>query len=90
MCRPSIRITSKSGCARSKAALVGVVESGWRADRLLHVHGWGPCYEARVCAAPHIRLVGWHVRFVPILLQKSQIAERQFFRQKTRQEVIAD
>jgi hypothetical protein len=31
-----------------------------------------------------------HVRFVPILLQKSQIAERQFFRQKTRQAVIAD
>jgi hypothetical protein len=30
------------------------------------------------------------VRYVPILLQKSQIAERQFFRQKTRQEVIAD
>ena len=29
------------------------------------------------------------VGFVPILLQKSQIAERQFFRQKTRQEVIA-
>jgi hypothetical protein len=26
----------------------------------------------------------WIVRFVPILLQKSQIAERQFFRQKTR------
>ena len=31
-----------------------------------------------------------HVRFVPILLQKSQIAERQFSRQKTRQDVIAD
>jgi hypothetical protein len=30
------------------------------------------------------------VGFVPILLQKSQIVERQFFRQKTRQEVIAD
>jgi hypothetical protein len=37
-----------------------------------------------------MRLAGWHVRFVPILLQKSQIAERQFFRQKTRQAVIAD
>jgi hypothetical protein len=35
-------------------------------------------------------LAGWHVRLGPILLQKSQIAERQFFRQKTRQEVIAD
>jgi hypothetical protein len=33
---------------------------------------------------------GWNVRYVPILLQKSQIAERQFFRQKTRQAVIAD
>jgi hypothetical protein len=33
---------------------------------------------------------GWRVRLVPILLQKSQIAERQFFRQKTRQAVIAD
>jgi hypothetical protein len=32
----------------------------------------------------------WLVRFVPILLQKSQIAERQFSRQKTRQDVIAD
>jgi hypothetical protein len=30
------------------------------------------------------------VRFGPILLQKSQIAERQFFRQKTRQAVIAE
>jgi len=30
------------------------------------------------------------VRFVPILLQKSQIAERQSLRQKTRQAVIAD
>jgi hypothetical protein len=30
------------------------------------------------------------VRFGPILLQKSQIAERQFSRQKTRQDVIAD
>jgi len=29
-------------------------------------------------------------RFVPILLQKSQIAERHFFRQKTRQAVITD
>jgi hypothetical protein len=37
-----------------------------------------------------IHLRGPHVRFVPILLQKSQIAERQFFRQKTRQAVIAD
>jgi hypothetical protein len=33
---------------------------------------------------------GRNVRFVPILLQKSQIAERQFFRQKTKQTVIAD
>jgi hypothetical protein len=30
------------------------------------------------------------VSFWQILLQKSQIAERQFFRQKTRQAVIAD
>jgi hypothetical protein len=31
-----------------------------------------------------------NVRFVPILLQKSQIAERQFSRQKTSHDVIAD
>jgi hypothetical protein len=31
-----------------------------------------------------------NVRFWQILLQKSQIVERQFFRQKTRQAVIAD
>jgi hypothetical protein len=36
------------------------------------------------------RECGWIVRYVPILLQKSQIAERQFSRQKTRQAVIAD
>jgi hypothetical protein len=30
------------------------------------------------------------VRYWMILLQKSQIAEQQFFRQKTRQAVIAD
>jgi hypothetical protein len=35
-----------------------------------------------------IRQRGSHVRFVPIL--KSQIAERQFFRQKARQAVIGD
>jgi hypothetical protein len=31
-----------------------------------------------------------NVAYWQILLQKSQIAERQFFRQKTRQAVIAD
>jgi hypothetical protein len=37
-----------------------------------------------------IRHMGLDVRLVPILLQKSQIAERQFSRQKTRHDVIAD
>jgi len=48
--------------------------------------------SAFVCFGPKADIRGrnWIVRFVPILLQKSQIAERQFFRQKTRQAVIAD
>jgi hypothetical protein len=37
-----------------------------------------------------IPTVAANVRFWTILLQKSQIAERQFFSQKTRQAVIAD
>jgi hypothetical protein len=34
--------------------------------------------------------LGANVRSCPILLQKSQIAEQQFFRQKTKQAVIGD
>jgi hypothetical protein len=39
---------------------------------------------------PDIADYGRHVRFVPILLQKSQKAQGQIFRQRTKQATIAD
>jgi hypothetical protein len=41
-------------------------------------------------AIADIRPLNWHVRFVPILLQKSKIDGWQFSREKAKQVEIAD
>jgi hypothetical protein len=37
-----------------------------------------------------IRWIGWHVRYVPILLQKSKVAGRRIFRENPKREALAD
>jgi hypothetical protein len=60
----------------------------WHLDTLRFVQG-SQCQKANEPFAMR-QLTAGRVRFGPILLQKSQIAVRQFSRRKTKQAAIAD